>query len=51
MKKIAGGRTYLGIDVFDELVEILEPFIGILELKVAAHGHDDVVGGEASSLK
>ena len=38
------------IDVFDQLVQILEPDPGIGELEVRAHGHDDVVRGIVSCL-
>ena len=45
------GRTDLGVDVLDELVEILEPLISVLELEVAAHGHNNVIGGETNGLE
>ena len=47
---MADGRTNLGVDVLDELVEILEPFIGILELEVAAHCHDSMICGVTDGL-
>ena len=43
-------RLYLCIDIFDDFVEIFEPFVGILVLKVTAHGHDDVIGSESNRL-
>ena len=46
-----GRWSYLSIDVFDQFVEVLEPFVGIFVLKVTAHGHDDVIGSETGSLK
>ena len=44
------GRTHLSVDVLDELVEILEPFVGVLILKIAAHRHDGVVGRVTGGL-
>lgn len=34
----------LGVDVVDQLVQVLVPQVGVLVLEVRAHGHDDVIG-------
>lgn len=33
-----------GVDVADQLVQVLVPQVGVLVLEVRAHGHDDVIG-------
>lgn len=33
-----------GVDVVDQLVQVLVPQVGILVLEVRSHGHDDVIG-------
>lgn len=33
----------LGVDIVDQLVQVLVPQVGILVLEVRAHGHDDVI--------
>lgn len=42
--------TYLLVDVFDQLVQVLVPGVGVLVLEVTAHGHHDVVGVEVLGL-
>lgn len=41
----------LGVDVVDQLVQVLVPQIGILILEVWAHGHDNVIGLIHCSLR
>ena len=48
---IDNGSSYSEVDVFDQFVEVLEPFVGIFVLKVTAHGHDDMIGGETNGLE
>lgn len=42
--------TYLLVDIFDQLVQVLVPGVGVLVLEVTAHGHHDVVGVEVLGL-
>lgn len=42
--------TYLLVDIFDQLVHVLIPGVGVLVLEVTAHGHHDVVGVEVLGL-
>ena len=44
-------ETYLSIDVFDYFIQILEPFVCVLIVKIATHGHHDMIGGITECLK
>lgn len=41
---------YLLVDIFNQLVKVFVPGVGVLVLEVAAHGHHDVVGVEVLGL-
>ena len=44
-------ETYLSIDVFDYFIQILEPFVCVLIVKITTHGHHDMVRGVTECLK
>lgn len=53
LKVTRGGRVehvdltavlLLRVDVFNQLIHVLVPQVGVLVLEVGAHGHDDVIG-------
>lgn len=33
----------LSVDVFNQFIQVLVPQVGVLILKIGAHGHDDVI--------
>lgn len=41
----SSNQPYSSVDVFEELVQVLEPDVGLLIIKVVAHCDDEVVGG------
>ena len=46
-----GWCTHLRIDIFDQFIHVLEPLIGTFVLKIAAHGHNNMIGGKAERLE